>query len=127
MEKKQYNIRFKMAVVIPLVVFIFTAFDLSWAVTPSEYTASPIIGTTSEPPLVMLVMGRDHKLYYEAYNDASDLNDDGELDIRYDPAIEYYGYFDSYKYYEYMAASERFEPVGYTSDKKKARRELLER
>jgi len=37
-------------------------------------------GTT---PLVMLVMGRDHKFYYEAYNDASDLNNDGVIDIGY--------------------------------------------
>ena len=29
----------------------------------------------------MLVMGRDHKLFYEAYNDASDLNGDGHLDL----------------------------------------------
>ena len=26
-------------------------------------------------------MGKDHKLYYEAYNDASDLNNDGVLDV----------------------------------------------
>ena len=31
----------------------------------------------------MLVVGRDHKLYYEAYNDASDLNGDGKLDVGY--------------------------------------------
>ena len=66
------------------------------------------------PPLNMIVLGRDHKLYYEAYNDASDLNGDGALDIRYkgfelkpDPVtrrepykIDYYGYFDSYKCYD---------------------------
>ncbi|RUQ35923.1 MAG: hypothetical protein EKK69_14500, partial [Candidatus Competibacteraceae bacterium] len=43
-------------------------------------------------PLVMLVMGRDHKLYYEAYNDASDLNGDGVLDTKYKPnEIDYFG------------------------------------
>ena len=52
----------------------------------------------------MLVMGRNHKLYYEAYNDASDLNADGVLDVGYKPSIDYYGYFDSYKYYEYSDA-----------------------
>ena len=31
----------------------------------------------------MIIMGRDHKLYYEAYNDASDLNNDGVLDTKY--------------------------------------------
>ncbi|WP_425358613.1 PilC/PilY family type IV pilus protein [Syntrophotalea carbinolica] len=64
-------------------------------------------------------MGRDHKLYYEAYNDASDLNNDGKLDIRYDPAIEYFGYFDSYKCYEYdgSASPARFDPSSVSADK----------
>ena len=63
----------------------------------------------------MLVMGRDHKLYYEAYNDASDLDGDGGLDVGYKPdEIEYYGYFDSYKYYTYSDSNNRFEPAGVT-------------
>ena len=49
------------------------------------------------PPLNMLVMSRDHRMFYEAYNDASDLNGNGILDIGYKPAeIDYYGYFESY-------------------------------
>lgn len=79
-------------------------------------------------PLNMLVVGRDHKLYYEAYNDASDLNGDKELDIGYrgylpnptdaapnNKGIDYYGYFDSYKCYTY--ASDLFTPARFTSDK----------
>ena len=34
-------------------------------------------------PLNMLVVGRDHKLFYEAYADHSDLDGDGTLDIGY--------------------------------------------
>lgn len=63
---------------------------------------------SAEPPINMLIMGRDHKLYYEAYNDASDLNGDGVLDIGYKghiPAasggIDYFGYFDSHRCYTY--------------------------
>lgn len=66
--------------------------------------------------LVMLVMGRDHTLYYEAYNDASDLDKDGILDIHYDPKIDYYGLFDSYKCYTYD--SDLFSPKSTTADKK---------
>ena len=73
----------------------------SFASNATDYQAVPPFVTAGVPPLVMLVMGRNHKLYYEAYNDASDLNNDGTLDIGYNPVIEYYGYFDSYKYYEY--------------------------
>lgn len=90
----------------------------SFAATSSDYQAVPPFVTASVPPLVMLVMGRNHKLYYEAYNDASDLNDDGSLDVGYNPSIDYYGYFDSYKYYSYSAANSRFEPIGVTLDKK---------
>lgn len=94
---------------------------VSHAVPPvaTNYQAYPPFLAASVPPLVMLVMGRDHKLYYEAYNDASDLDGDGTLDIHYKPdAIDYYGYFDSFKYYEYNTTAKRFNPVGTTTTKK---------
>ena len=78
---------------------------------------APLFLNGDVPPLVMLVMERDHKLYYEAYNDASDLNNDGVPDIRYTPSIDYYGYFDSYKCYAYATSAARFDPVAKTMDK----------
>jgi type IV pilus assembly protein PilY1 len=69
-------------------------------------------------PMVMLVMGRDHKLYYEAYNDAQDLDEDGKIDVGYKHSIDYYGYFDPYKCYTYTTTgTERFIPERYTADK----------
>ncbi len=72
------------------------------------------------PPLVMLVMGRDHTLYYEAYNDATDLDGDDKLDTYFRPvtntdgdAITYYGYFDSGKCYTYESSV--FVPTGTTT------------
>lgn len=59
-------------------------------------------------------MGRDHKLYYEAYNDASDLDGDGFLDIRFKPSITYYGYFSSEFCYNY--SNDIFVPVSRTLD-----------
>lgn len=85
------------------------------AATVADYQDSPLFLGTKVPPLVMLVMGRDHKLYYEAYNDASDLNEDGTLDVGFDPNIEYYGYFDSYKCYTYSSSNQRFEPSSETT------------
>ena len=87
------------------------------ATTNATYTAEPPFLPGSVPPLVMLVMARDHKLYYEAYNDASDLDEDGVLDVGYDPSIDYYGYFDCYKCYTYDSADNRFEPSAVTVDK----------
>ncbi len=84
----------------------------------SDYSLMPPFVSSGAPPLVMLVMGRDHKLYYEAYNDISDLDGDGLIDVGYKPSIDYYGYFDSYKEYVYDAGDGRFEPVAVTADKK---------
>ena len=88
------------------------------AVTMADYTSAPPFIGQSAPPLVMMVMGRDHKLYYEAYNDASDLDGDGQLDVGYKHSIDYYGYFDSYKCYDYTTGgTDRFIPVSTTTDK----------
>nr|WP_261794422.1 PilC/PilY family type IV pilus protein [Comamonas testosteroni] len=71
------------------------------------------------PPLNLLVMGRDHKLYYEAYNDASDLDGDGVIDVGYKPnQLDYYGYFNNNVCYDYVDGV--FIPsVAATGDKKK--------
>ena len=75
---------------------------------PLNIRDTPLFITDNYAPLNMIVMGRDHKLYYEAYNDHSDLNEDGVLDVGYKPAITYYGYFDSKKCYTYDSGDKRF-------------------
>ncbi len=98
--------------------FFSPLISVNHAETIDDYSLIPPFVTSGVPPLVMLVMGRDHKLYYEAYNDTTDLNGDGQLDIGYKPYIDYYGYFDSYKCYEYSTTNTRFEPTSVTADKK---------
>ena len=84
---------------------------------PVAQTPLSVGSSQSAPPLNMLVMGRDHKLYYEAYNDASDLNGDGVLDVGYKgylPAnqggMDYFGYFDSHRCYSYNTSGRKFSP-----------------
>ena len=100
-----------------------------FAETAADYNFIPPFVAAGEAPLVMLVMGRDHKLYYEAYNDASDLNEDNVLDVGYNPDIDYYGYFDCHTCYEYVGTAQKrtssdtsisgyFSPVNHTEDKK---------
>jgi type IV pilus assembly protein PilY1 len=99
---------------------------------PLALSNVPLFLQESVAPLNMLVVGRDHKLYYEAYNDHSDLNGDGELDVGYkgyalkSPApaapespykIDYYGYFDSFKCYTYNSGGNRFDPASVTANK----------
>ncbi|MBC7501974.1 MAG: hypothetical protein H7315_16000 [Herminiimonas sp.] len=83
---------------------------------PLNLSQTPLFLTPGQPPLVLLTMARDHKLYYEAYNDYSDLDDDGYLDVGYKPSINYYGYFDSFKCYTH--ASGLFSPSTVTANKK---------
>ena len=105
-----------------IVLMLFCFFAMPCLMTaPSGVLAAAgddQIYTAHVPPLVMIVMGRNHKLYYEAYNDASDLNGDGELDVRYNPDVDYYGYFDCHKCYTYSSFENRFEPSSTTADKR---------
>ncbi|MEP7312678.1 MAG: PilC/PilY family type IV pilus protein [Pseudomonadota bacterium] len=83
---------------------------------PLNIKDSPLFLDETPPPLNMLVMSRDHRMYYEAYNDASDLNNDGVIDTGYKPdQIEYFGYFDSHICYSYGGGV--FVPAGTTADK----------
>jgi type IV pilus assembly protein PilY1 len=80
---------------------------------PLNISNTPLFLNQAQAPLNMLVLSRDHRLYYEAYNDASDLNGDGVLDVGYKPLeIDYYGYFESNQCYSY--SSNIFTPVGPT-------------
>ena len=85
----------------------------------SGLSQTPLFVSQSMPPLNLLVMGRDHKLYYEAYNDASDLDGDGVIDVGYKPnQLDYYGYFNNNVCYDYVDGV--FTPsVAATGDKKK--------
>jgi type IV pilus assembly protein PilY1 len=86
-------------------------------VSATSIAQYPLFLTTAVPPIVMLNMGKDHKLYYEAYNDASDLDEDGVIDYTYKPDdISYYGYFDSFKCYNYSSGV--FAPSSNTLTKK---------
>jgi type IV pilus assembly protein PilY1 len=90
----------------------------AWAAPSSILAQTPLFVSESVPPMNMLVVGRDHKLFAPAYNDASDIDGDGELDIYYKPGkIDYTGYFDSYKCYSYSISDGLFTPVATTSDK----------
>ncbi|WP_333785373.1 PilC/PilY family type IV pilus protein [Thermocrinis sp.] len=102
-----------------LVVLISFSTQKSYSASMSDYCYIPPTVGTSVPPIVMLVMGRDHKIYYEAYNDASDLDGDGRLDVGYKHSIDYYGYFDPYKCYRYegIGANAKFVPTRRTNNK----------
>ena len=77
---------------------------------------APLGVSMSAKPMTMITAGKDHKLFFEAYNDASDIDGDGTLDIGFQPGITYYGLFDSNVCYSY--ASGLFSPASNSSDGK---------
>lgn len=92
-------------------------FSTAEAAVVSQIPAQlPLFVNSAVPPLNMIIVGRDHKLFFPAYNDASDLDGDGSIDIRYKPSITYLGYFDSNKCYTY--GSGYFSPTSTTATKK---------
>lgn len=56
---------------------------VGYAEQAADYQTTPPFLSADAAPLIMLAMGKNHKLYYEAYNDASDLDEDGTLDVGY--------------------------------------------
>lgn len=87
------------------------------AQTTVNIEAVPLLALKSAPGLVMLTMSRDHRLYYAAYNDTSDLNNDGLIDVGFKPTFTYYGYFVSDRCYKYdtSVTPSRFVPVAVAS------------
>ena len=78
---------------------------------------SPLFLTINVTPIVMLNISKDHQLYFKAFDDYSDLDNDGIPETTYKHSINYYGYFDSYKCYNYSTTNNRFEPVSTTDTK----------
>jgi len=77
----------------------------------------PLFLVQSAEPLVMINMSNDHQLFYKAYDDWSDVDEDGTVDTTYNHGIDYFGYFDSYKCYDYDATNQRFVPQAVSGNK----------
>lgn len=82
-----------------------------------DIAEAPIFLRPTQSPSVMLTLSNDHQLYFEAYKEYADLNEDGKADGGYLHEVDYYGYFDSYKCYAYNTEENRYQPIGLTDDK----------
>jgi type IV pilus assembly protein PilY1 len=103
-------------------VILSGAIALSFAAGPAHaallnLATQPLYLGTQIPPSVMLTMTKDQQLYKKAYNDFADLDGDGVMETTYKHSIIYYGYFDSFKCYDYVTANLRFEPFATNTDK----------
>jgi type IV pilus assembly protein PilY1 len=88
----------------------FAANSASALTIPNQPLSAQPVAT----PMIMMALGRDHRLFYEAYNDASDIDGDGTVEIRFKPSITYLGLFNSKYCYTHNNASDGtglFKPV----------------
>jgi type IV pilus assembly protein PilY1 len=82
----------------------------TWA-AQADYAQTPFALQNVGTPLVMLTASRDHQLFFEAYSDYEDINDDGVLDTTYKDSIDYNGYFDKRRCYVYDSSNKYLYPV----------------
>jgi type IV pilus assembly protein PilY1 len=80
------------------------------AQTMNNYTAYPPFINKAVPPAVMLMMTKDHRLFFKGYNDIVDLDSglpggDAAVDTTYKDNIDYVGYFDPKKCYDYSGGA----------------------
>jgi type IV pilus assembly protein PilY1 len=58
-------------------------------------------------PQILLVLSKDLKMFQQAYNELIDMDGDGRIDTGFNPAVVYYGYFDSLSCYKYVGTVNR--------------------
>ena len=94
-----------------LVVCVQAVFcPVATAQTTVDIAQTPLLALKTAPGLVMLTMSRDHRLFYAAYNDTSDVDGDGVVDVGFKPSITYYGNFVSDRCYIYSGSAGEFRP-----------------
>ena len=116
----QVNLRAAIACVVTLLLTALAPTALAQSTV--SLAQIPLLALKSAPGLVMLTMSRDHRLFYAAYNDTSDLDGDGIVDVGFKPNITYYGNFVSDRCYDYNGSavttpstSRKFTPVALTT------------
>lgn len=121
MKLTYYKSGIFLKIIFCILFFVLSVFaPAAMAATMQDYCVTPPFIAQSVPPLVMFEVGREHKLWHQAYNDAVDLNEDGKIDTKYDHSIDYYGYFDPYKCYTHTGGSgstAQFNPAYVTATK----------
>jgi type IV pilus assembly protein PilY1 len=107
--------RFTIALLVALVGTV--GHHQAMAQTMNSYSAYPPFINKSVPPAVMLMMTKDHRLFLKGYNDIVDLDNgtpggDAAVDTTYKDNIDYVGYFDPKKCYDYGNGTAGFGGTG---------------
>ncbi|MDR2340085.1 MAG: hypothetical protein LBF40_08135 [Deltaproteobacteria bacterium] len=71
----------------------------------ANYQTSPVLAAGRTIPRVLLVISKDMKMFQQAYNELTDMDEDGRVDTGFNPAVIYYGYFDPKSCYKYSSTT----------------------
>ncbi|MDR3203236.1 MAG: hypothetical protein LBV23_00615, partial [Deltaproteobacteria bacterium] len=71
----------------------------------NRYQSPPFMASNPMLPQVLIVLGKDYKMFQHGYPGLVDLDGDGRVDTGFNPAVEYVGYFDSYSCYSYVGST----------------------
>ena len=104
--KRQHLVRYASQ----LAVLLCLASCPGWSAAQSPTLAqAPLTTMKTAPALMLLTMGRDLSFAQTAYNDVSDIDGDGQIDLHFKPNFRYAGYYAPDRCYSY--ANELFTPA----------------
>ena len=110
MIQKSFVKRISQAGLVFLPLIASQAISVPLNYSNDDFSVQPESTGRDVKPLVMLAMSNDHQLFFKAYSDWGDLDGDGQIDVTYTHSINYEGYFDYEKCYEYSTSLQRFVP-----------------
>ena len=66
-----------------------------------DYYSRPPLMVGSSKPAILLILSKDMNIYAPAYSAPADHDNDGRLDVGFNPGVVYYGIFDPWSCYTY--------------------------
>ena len=118
MNIKKQSFKYTRSLISQLMFIFLASSPFYTAYAEKNIAQVPLFLTSSVPGAVMINMSVDSQLFFSAFPETADLIGDGEPPDRgYIHAVDYFGYFDPYKCYEYSTTNNRFEPVSISTDK----------
>ena len=66
-----------------------------------DYYSRPPLMVGASKPAILLILSKDMEIYAPAYSAPADHDNDGRMDVGFNPSVVYYGIFDPWSCYTY--------------------------
>ncbi|MDR1872499.1 MAG: hypothetical protein LBS60_11380 [Deltaproteobacteria bacterium] len=98
-------------------VLLLPKLGLAITADPSDYYVTPPLMVGGTKPAILMILSKDIKMFAPAYTAPADHDNDGTMDVGFNPAVEYTGLFDPYSCYTYEKGTGDVGNGYYTTDK----------